>query len=166
MKRRRMRSSEARKFIELVTWKNPKLGRLLLNENASLEVLEGGKRSPGKIYLKDGAPVLVELASGEYVPYVEALDRTEMELPRIMVDMGAVPHIANGADVMCPGIVGTAGEIGEGDLVVVVDERYGRVIAVGKALKSIEVRGKGKAVKNLHHSGDRIWKAVREAIKA
>ncbi len=85
------------------------------------------------------------------------------ELPSVVVDMGAVPYVCNGADVMAPGIVEVKGEFDEGSLVVVRDIRHGKALAVGQSLTTSEgMRGtkKGKAVKNLHYVGDRLWKAL------
>ncbi|MDK2982527.1 MAG: hypothetical protein PWP49_919 [Thermococcaceae archaeon] len=79
---------------------------------------------------------------------------------RVVVDQGAVPHILNGADVMAPGIVDADEEIKEGDFVFVVEEQYGRPLAIGIALmdgKTMKEKKKGKAVKVIHHAKDKIW---------
>ncbi|USS41365.1 RNA-binding protein [Thermococcus aggregans] len=79
---------------------------------------------------------------------------------RVVVDKGAVPYILNGADVMAPGIVDADEEIKEGDFVFVVEEEYGRPLAIGIALmdgKSMKEKKRGKAVKVIHHAKDKIW---------
>lgn len=79
---------------------------------------------------------------------------------RVVVDQGAVPHILNGADVMAPGIVDADEGIKEGDFVFVVEEEYGRPLAIGIALmdgKTMKEKKKGKAVKVIHHAKDKIW---------
>jgi PUA domain protein len=85
-----------------------------------------------------------------------------IQLKRVAVDMGAVPHVVNGADVMSPGIVSADPEIKAGDVVVVVDERHGKPLAIGLALLdgSAMRAPKGKAVKNIHHVGDEIWRLL------
>jgi len=91
---------------------------------------------------------------------LEALNR----LPSMIVDMGAVPHIVNGADVMRPGIKDFRGEFDEGDFVVVRDERNLRPLAVAIALVGLEecrAMKRGKVAKNIHHVNDRIWKLMR-----
>ena len=91
---------------------------------------------------------------------LEALDR----LPSMIVDMGAVPHIVNGADVMRPGVKDFRGEFNEGDFVVVRDERNLRPLAVAIALVGLEecrAMKRGKVAKNIHHVNDRIWKLMR-----
>lgn len=79
----------------------------------------------------------------------------------VTVDMGAVPYVTNGADVMAPGIVEVDPAVREGDLVWIRDVTHKRPLAVGKALVSAEVmaaKAPGKAIKNLHFVGDKIWK--------
>jgi PUA-domain protein len=83
-------------------------------------------------------------------------------LPRVIVDMGAIPYVCNGADVMAPGIT-DMDPFEVGDLIVVRDVTHGKALAIGKALKSsfdIEARRKGKVIKNLHYVGDNLWKAA------
>ena len=56
-----------------------------------------------QIILVDNKPVLFKIEN-DYLPtltFKEALER----LPKAVVDMGAVPHVCNGADIMEPGIV-------------------------------------------------------------
>ncbi|MEM2321013.1 MAG: PUA domain-containing protein [Candidatus Bathyarchaeia archaeon] len=89
-------------------------------------------------------------------------------LPKAFVDMGAVPHICNGADVMAPGIVRIEGEFKEGDFVAVLDEKHGKAIAITRALTSSEViKGlkRGKVLKNIHYIGDSIWKIISKKVK-
>jgi len=83
-------------------------------------------------------------------------------LPRVVVDMGAIPYVCNGADVMAPGIA-DMDSFEVGDHVVVRDVTYGKALAIGKALKSssdIEASRKGKVIENLHYVGDSLWKAA------
>ncbi len=83
-------------------------------------------------------------------------------LHRVVVDMGAIPYVCNGADVMAPGIKDME-SFEVGDIVVVRDVTHGKALAIGKALKSSsdsEARRKGKVIENLHYVGDGLWKAV------
>ncbi|RLF85785.1 RNA-binding protein, partial [Thermococci archaeon] len=51
-------------------------------------------------------------------------------------------------------------EIKEGDFVFIVEEKYGRPLAIGIALldgKAMKEKKKGKAVKVIHHAKDKIW---------
>lgn len=78
----------------------------------------------------------------------------------VEVDEGAVRFLANGADVMAPGVSGADGEIAEDDWVYVRDARHKRPLVVGRALMSgpdMTVADKGKAVNTLHYVSDNIW---------
>ncbi len=78
----------------------------------------------------------------------------------VVVDIGAVGFIAKGADIMAPGIVDADVSIKEGDFVWVCDERHHKPLAVGRALISGEImrtKKPGKAIKNIHYVGDRLW---------
>lgn len=79
----------------------------------------------------------------------------------VTVDMGAVGFVANGADVMGPGIVDADRGIQEGDLVWIRDENNLKPLAIGKALApgpEMLEKGKGKMVQSLIHVGDKLWK--------
>ena len=78
----------------------------------------------------------------------------------VQVDMGAVPYVHNGANVMAAGINATAPDIRAGQLVWVREERHHRPLAVGEALldgTEMVTRSRGKAVRTLHYLGDTIW---------
>jgi len=79
----------------------------------------------------------------------------------VTVDMGAVPFVAKGADVMAPGITAADPAVQPGDLVWIKDEKHGRPLGIGSALVSgpeMQASTKGKAVRTLHFVGDEIWK--------
>ena len=86
------------------------------------------------------------------------------QLPKIVVDMGAISHVCNGADIMAPGIVRIEGEFNKGNIVLVTDEKYAKPIAIGETiLNSAEAKTtkKGTVVKNLHYVGDKIWDVTK-----
>jgi PUA domain protein len=147
--RHRLRRREIRRLRE-------EMGPLL----PEVDVLEEAEMGDGTVvYLIENSIILAR-RHGEFFPTLRspALD----SLPSVVVDMGAVPHICDGADVMAPGVVEVRGDFTPGDLVVVRDERHGKGLAVGRALVgSEELRSmrRGRAVKNLHHVGDRLWRA-------
>ena len=65
---------------------------------------------------------------------------------------------------MAPGIVDFAGNFYEGDVVVVIDERHRKPIAITTALCNLENARKlkhGKVLKNIHYVGDKFWKMVK-----
>jgi PUA domain protein len=66
---------------------------------------------------------------------------------------------------MAPGIVEADPALQPGDWCWVRDERNKQPLAVGKALVpgAAMVRGKGKAVKSVHHVGDKLWTVGADA---
>jgi PUA domain protein len=74
--------------------------------------------------------------------------------------MGAVRFLANGADVMAPGVIDADPAIEEGQGVWIRDVNNLKPLAVGIALTDaktmIEVN-EGKVVKTTHFVGDKIW---------
>jgi PUA domain protein len=101
------------------------------------------------LFFRDGDSLVPTLRG----PYVD-------RLPAAVVDMGAIPFVCKGADVMAPGITEVRGEFEEGRLVVVRDIRHGKALAVGRALrpsKEIMTSRKGRAIQNLHYVGDKLW---------
>ena len=86
-------------------------------------------------------------------------------LPKIVVDMGAVPHICNGAHVMAPGIVRIEGDFQEKGFLVILDERHEKPLAIGVALldsQAAKTLKHGKVAKNVHFVGDKLWNLLKD----
>ena len=127
----------------------------LFSAKANVEVVES---DVGLIYLVGGKPLFFRL-DDKVLPTLLFTEFT-VKAPRIVVDMGAVPYVCKGADVMAPGIVRIEGEFGRGDLLLVVDVKFGKALALGESLMDIETAKatkKGPVVKNLHFVSDKIW---------
>ena len=78
----------------------------------------------------------------------------------LTVDMGAVPYVVNGADIMAPGITGGDTSLKESDLAWVRDENNGKPLAIVQLLKDMEAilnDRQGKVARNIHHIGDKLW---------
>lgn len=105
----------------------------------------------------------ITVSDGSFLPLLsssEVLSR----LPKLVVNMGAVPHVCNGADVMAPGVVRIQGDFDKGDFALVVDERHGKPLAVGVALtdaQTVRDLKQGKILKNVHYVGDRLWNQLK-----
>jgi PUA-domain protein len=85
----------------------------------------------------------------------------------VVVDMGAIKFLVNGADVMVPGIVDADKAIKEKDQVWICDEKNKKPLAVGIALISGEQMikdSKGKAIKIIHYVGDALWSSVAKSL--
>jgi PUA domain protein len=69
---------------------------------------------------------------------------------------------------MAPGIVRIDGEFNKGDLVIVVDEKHGKPLALGEVLydaKNAENIKQGAVVKNIHFVSDKIWNFAKALIE-
>ncbi len=112
------------------------------------------------IYLFDGEMLLTR-RDGILLP---TLKNPNLErFPSVIVDMGAIPYVCNGADVMAPGIVEIRGKFEKDALLIIRDVQHGKALGVGLALDSSEdmkEMKRGKAVVNLHHVGDKLWEAI------
>jgi PUA domain protein len=115
-----------------------------------------------KLFLMDESPLVIQFRE-VFLPtfnYQESLE----SLPNVEVDMGAIPYICGGADVMAPGITEIKGNFEHNSLIVVRDERHKKALAIGSTLyssKEMRQKNKGKVVKNLHYVGDKIWKIYK-----
>ncbi|MEM3726562.1 MAG: RNA-binding protein [Candidatus Bathyarchaeia archaeon] len=135
-----------------------------LEENFKTKVnVEVVETEFAEIFLINGKPLLAK-AEGKAFPtliFNEIFPLTS----KVVVDMGAVPHVCNGANVMAPGIVGFDGNFRKGDYVLIVDERHRKPIAVGEALyDAVEAKNvkQGIVVKNMHFISDRIWNFIKK----
>lgn len=112
----------------------------------------------------DGVSIGI-VSEGEPFLTVRGIIRYGASKRFVTVDMGAVPFVANGADVMGPGVVDADSAISGGDLVWIRDERNLRPLAIGRALVSgTDMLGKpkGKVASSLHHVGDKLWTVDEE----
>lgn len=116
----------------------------------------------GKLFFMGGEPFAISRGS-QLLPSLlngEVLKT----LPSIVVDMGAIPHICNGADIMRPGIREIHGEFEKGAVLLVKDIKFGKPIGIGIAevpSESMRTMRKGKAVQNMHYVGDQFWQASK-----
>lgn len=116
-----------------------------------------------KLYLQDGKPILIE-DGDKLIPSLAMPQSLLNSMPEVVVDMGAVPFVVKGADVMAPGIRSVSPDAKTGDVVLVKDEKYSKGLAVGVLLMEREEilhKRKGKAVKNVHYVGDKIWNSAK-----
>ena len=84
--------------------------------------------------------------------------------PSVVVDMGAIKFVCNGAKIMRPGIV-KFDTFKKGDLVTVKDVKFSKILAVGRALEDsiISIQNeKGYVIDNLHYIGDPFWEYYKE----
>jgi PUA domain protein len=131
----------------------------LIDAKATIEAIETGR---GDLLLVDKKPLLFR--TGEKIYPTLMFAEIVVRLPKVVVDMGAVRHVCNGAGVMAPGIVRYEGDFGKGGLVLVVDVKFGKTLALGEAQYNSEAAKsikQGVVVKNLHFVSDEIWNAMK-----
>jgi PUA domain protein len=155
LKRRAMvRSKDARNIL---AWMSDEFGISV----EGVKALESGTLDGRKAYVVDNKLVAVEGFPGLLLT-LHGVILLKPQKRWITVDMGAVRFLANGADVMSPGIVDADSNIETDDIVWVRDVNNKRPLCVGKALMSgsdMISANSGKAVKTLHFVGDPYWNA-------
>ena len=119
-----------------------------------------------KVQLLDNKIILVNdkpsffLKDKSYIPTLKLILRNIFPAKKITVDMGAIPFVIKGADIMRPGISDIDAGINKGDWVVIVDENHKKPLAIGEALmdsEDLKSSKSGKVIRNLHFVGDDIW---------
>jgi len=159
--RRFLREKEAAQLLDEFSKKLKVDAKGLIDtKKPNLEVAE---TQTFKIFYINGKPLIANV-KGFLLPallYEKALD----SMPKITVNMGAVSHICNGADVLAPGIVKIEKGFNKDDLVVVVDERHQKPLAIALTLTDSETARnltRGKVAKNVHYVGDALWNQLKK----
>ncbi|MEM3536698.1 MAG: DUF1947 domain-containing protein [Candidatus Bathyarchaeia archaeon] len=154
-----LKTKESKSIVEEVSEKIGVNLEQVFEGRVNFEVVE---TEFAKIFLINGKPLLAKTAEKIFPTLI--FSEFLASMPKVVVDMGAVPHVCSGADVMAPGIVRFEGEFSKGSLVFVVDERHGKPIAIGEVTYDSEAAKKvshGIVVKNIHFVGDKIWNFVK-----
>jgi len=115
------------------------------------------------ILLIKGKPLLVRIEQ-KILPTL-VFNEVFTLMSKVAVDMGAVPYVCSGANVMAPGIVRFEGEFKKGEFVFVVDEKHGKAIAIGEANYDADAArkvAKGVVIKNIHFVGDKLWDSIKK----
>jgi PUA domain protein len=126
---------------------------------ASFEIVESDS---GEVFLINGKPFLFK--AGDDVFPTLVFDQFLDSAPHVVVDMGAIPYVCKGANVMAPGIRRFDGNFRKGSLVVIVDEKHGKALALGEILyDSEEAKNvkQGPVVRNIHFVSDKIWNLIK-----
>ncbi len=155
-----IRSKEAKSLLSKASEKLKVDLEKTFNSKANIELVE---TDFAQILLINGEPLLFK--TGENIFPTLVFNKLFVSMPKVVVDMGAVPHLCNGANVMAPGIVRFQGKISKGDMILVVDEKHGKPIAVGEVVCDVDYANKatqGVIVKNVHFVGDKIWAFIKK----
>jgi PUA-domain protein len=153
-----LKDRDAKPLVEELN-RIPGLGQLSHKSRVETEQVKGSE-----IIFVDGQPVAFKRDT-LLVPVLTNSSAVE-KLPRVTVDMGAVPHVVGGADIMAPGVRKVEGSFAAKQLVVVIDEKHGKSLAIGAALYdsvALAATKKGKVITNLHYVSDVIWETIKPA---
>jgi PUA domain protein len=155
-----LKEKESKELLERASQRFKVSLKQVFWDKASIEVVE---TELGEICLIDKKPMLVVTEAAVY-PTLVSKELFET-LPRIVVDMGAVPFVCKGANIMAPGIRRFEGSFAKGDIVFVVDEKHGKPLALGEATYDVEEARnikQGMVIKNIHYVGDSVWKLIKD----
>ncbi|MBR9676184.1 DUF1947 domain-containing protein [Candidatus Woesearchaeota archaeon] len=147
MAKRQIRKSDVKELNEKISFLDYEISK-----KQKVEVLDE------KIVLVDGVPCFFYYKR-RISPTLHFLNKYPSSLSSVVVDMGAVKFVVNGADIMRPGIL-SCEEFIEDDLVVIVDEKNKKPLSVGIALFDSETvmdEDSGKVISNIHYVGDDTW---------
>jgi len=158
--RHRLKSKDIRKIQDEL---RESFGTSFFSEKSSVEI---GEYDEWRIILIDDYPCFI-FYGDKIVFTLHGLNKYKPKQYFVIVDMGAVKFVTNGADIMAPGIVDADKNISENDLVWICDETHHKPLAVGIAVMSGEQmvsEQNGKAIKTIHYVGDSLWNFVAKSL--
>ena len=132
----------------------------LLGTKTQIEVAQ---TQMAKIFFVNNRPILA-IINDSLLPTLLFEEALRL-LPKIVVNMGAVSHICNGADIMAPGVVRIEKEYKTNNYVVIADERHNKPLALAIAITDSQTALKmqhGKIAKNIHYVGDNLWNQLKK----
>jgi len=156
--RTRLRRKEVDAWFQRLS---AEFGMALPADETPVDAAEAGEL---RLLIREEDPIALVIGEA-IVPTVRGLLAFPAQKRSVTVDMGAVPFVYNGADVMAPGIVDADPAIRPGDLVWVRDEKNRRPLAVGRAIMdgpTMAREERGKAIETIHHVGDDLWRLGEE----
>ena len=153
-KRKRLRSKEVKAYSEEIE------KAFSISAFSSDDAVDVAESSEFNVIFVNG-DILGIIYEGKTFLTVRGLLKYKPQKRFVTVDMGAVPYVTNGADIMAPGIVDADPDIKEGDMVWIRDIKNLVPLAIGvSSVSGEELRkgGKGKVIKTVHNVGDKLWK--------
>lgn len=157
-RRTRLRRKEVDAWFRRLT---EDFGMPMPADDVPVDQVEAGEM---RLLIRDDVAIAVVLGDA-VAPTIRGLLAFPAQRRFVTVDMGAVPFVYNGADVMAPGIVEADPAIRPADLVWVRDEKNRRPLAVGRAIMDGPTMAReehGKALETIHHVGDDLWRLGEE----
>jgi PUA domain protein len=159
-KRYFLKDKEVKQLLSRVRQEVKIDAQALVGANARIESAES---KTATVFLINNKPLFAK--KDDLIFPTLGFDDVAKFLPQVIVNMGAVPHVCNGADVMAPGVVNIGGDFRKDDFVVVTDEKHQKPLAIGITLhdsESMRNLKQGKTVKNIHFVGDGLWQLLKK----
>jgi PUA domain protein len=153
-KRKRIRSKEAKAYSEEI---ERALGVIIFTGEDAVDLAESSEYN----VLFVNGEILALVYEGMTFLTVRGLLKHRPRNKFVTVDMGAVPYVTNGADIMMPGIVDADPSIQTGEMVWIRDVKNMVPLAIGvTSVSGEEMRkgGTGKVIRTVHNVGDKLWK--------
>ncbi|OAG31959.1 hypothetical protein NEDG_00434 [Nematocida displodere] len=132
---------------------------ILLGKEESLEIVKFSNKV--QYIFRNGIPIF--LVEEKYVPTLKCVHIAPEIVKKVVVDVGAIKHLINGADVMAPGLLHTTSEypsVTEGELVGIYGYGKDHALATGTVLmtqQQVEELRTGVAIKLGNHLGDSLY---------
>jgi PUA domain protein len=155
--RHRLKTKNIRKFQEDL---KVIFNDAFFSEKSSVET---GDLDGTIIIFIDGEPCFISY-NDKIVFTLHGINKYKPKKNFVVVDMGAIKFVTNGADVMAPGIIDADKDITKGDQVWICDETHHKPLAVGIALVNGEdliSQSQGKVINTIHHVGDDLWNYIK-----
>ncbi|TFG10753.1 DUF1947 domain-containing protein [Candidatus Heimdallarchaeota archaeon] len=123
-------------------------------------IIEEIKTSEGNFLVNEGKIWFFDYEN-QKIPSIHYLRMNQSNLPKIVVDTGAIRFITNGADVMAPGIVFFDQDISKNSVISIHEEKADSLLGIGISLvdyDSFQKTKQGRVIKTIHYLTDNIWK--------
>jgi PUA-domain protein len=159
-KRHFLKDKDLKQLLSQIQQKTRINTQELMSNSARVEVAE---TKTATIFLINDKPMFARI-DDLFLPTLGSDDVSKF-LSQVVVNMGAIPHVCNGADVMAPGITNVKGDFGKDEFVVVIDEQHQKPLAIGISLydsATIKNMKHGKTLKTAHFVGDDLWRLLRK----
>ena len=158
--RHRLKSKDIKKIQQDL---QQTFNNIILDEKSCIET---GEVEGAKMIFIDSEPCFI-YHEDKIIFTLPGINKFHPKEHFVVVDMGAIRFVTNGADVMAPGIVDADINICKGDQVWICDERYHKPLAVGIAIMDgmqMKTEKKGKAIQIVHYVGDNLWNFAAKSL--
>ncbi|VDD84148.1 unnamed protein product [Mesocestoides corti] len=108
----------------------------------------------------NGEVIFFRQRDGPFVPTLKLLHKYPFLLPQLQVDRGAIKHVLNGSNIMCPGLTSPGAklcDVPKGTVVAIMAEGKEHAVAVGITAMSATEMYNNVGVETWHYLNDGLW---------